>query len=407
MATVVRMPSVLAGASEAAINKWLVAEGGVVIVGEPFAELETEKAVVEYNAEIGGILGRIVTPEGKVAKIGEPIAVVISEGETSADIDAALGADAHAAVPVTAAAPAAVVEKTKVVEPVETIGAGRLFASPLARKLARERGLDLSAVSGTGPGGRIVRRDLDSAPVASIRPTAYSASESGPASEPILVPHSGMRKAIARRLTESKTTVPHFYVTAECRVDNLFALRAQVNSIPGTKVSVNDFVVMAVAKAFVDVPEANVTWTDEGMLKHSSVDISIAVSTEGGLLTPVLRNVANKSLTEISAEIADMAARARDKKIKQDELEGGAFSISNLGMYGTLEFAAILNPPQSGILAVGAAKDQPVVVDGQLTVGKVMRVTLSADHRAVDGALAAQWLAAFQNRIENPITLFV
>jgi pyruvate dehydrogenase E2 component (dihydrolipoamide acetyltransferase) len=216
-----------------------------------------------------------------------------------------------------------------------------------------------------------------------------------------------MRKAIARRLTESKTTVPHFYVNAECRVDNLFALRAQVNSIPGTKVSVNDFVVLAVAKAFVDVPEANVTWTDEGMLKHSSVDISIAVSTEGGLLTPVLRNASNKSLTEISAEVADMAARARDKKIKQEELEGGAFSISNLGMYGTLEFAAILNPPQSGILAVGAAKDQPIVVDGELTVGKVMRVTLSADHRAVDGALAAQWLAAFQNRIENPITLFV
>ena len=216
-----------------------------------------------------------------------------------------------------------------------------------------------------------------------------------------------MRKAIARRLTESKTTVPHFYVTAECRVDNLFALRTQVNSIPGTKVSVNDFVVLAVAKAFVDVPEANVTWTDEGMRKHHSVDISIAVSTEGGLLTPVLRNAAAKTLTEISAEVANLASRARDKKLKQDELEGGAFSISNLGMYGTLEFAAILNPPQSGILAVGAAKDQPVVVDGQLTVGKVMRVTLSADHRAVDGALAAQWLAAFQNRIENPITLFV
>ncbi len=432
MATVVRMPSVLAGASEAAINKWLVAEGGAVVVGEPFAELETEKAVVEYNAEISGILGRIVTPEGKIAKIGEPIAVVISDGETAADIDAALGADAPAAAPATepaaqaapAAAPAVAVEvpavavATPVVEVVPVTSAssthdGRLFASPLARKLARERGLDLSAVNGSGPGGRIVRQDLDNAPVASAAPASSAASatstpravaQPGPAE---LIPHSGMRKAIARRLTESKTTVPHFYVTAECRVDNLFALRAQVNSIPGTKVSVNDFVVLAVAKAFVDVPEANVTWTDEGMLKHSSVDISIAVSTEGGLLTPVLRNAANKSLTEISAEVADMAARARDKKIKQDELEGGAFSISNLGMYGTLEFAAILNPPQSGILAVGAAKEQPIVVDGQLTVGKVMRVTLSADHRAVDGALAAQWLAAFQNRIENPITLFV
>jgi len=424
MATVVRMPSVLAGASEAAINKWLVAEGGSVVIGEPFAELETEKAVVEYNAEISGILGRIVTPEGKIAKIGEPIAVVISEGETAADIDAALGAEgsaapapAEAAIPAAPAAvavavsspepaAAAVVEVVAVAAPVESAD-GRLFASPLARKLARERGIDLARVSGSGPGGRIVRRDLDKAPAASAAATP-PATRTVPAPGPAeLIPHSGMRKAIARRLTESKTTVPHFYVTAECRVDNLFALRAQVNSIPGTKVSVNDFVVLAVAKAFVDVPEANVTWTDEGMLKHSSVDISIAVSTEGGLLTPVLRNASNKSLTEISAEVADMAARARDKKIKQEELEGGAFSISNLGMYGTLEFAAILNPPQSGILAVGAAKDQPIVVDGELTVGKVMRVTLSADHRAVDGALAAQWLAAFQNRIENPITLFV
>jgi pyruvate dehydrogenase E2 component (dihydrolipoamide acetyltransferase) len=418
------MPSVLAGASEAAINKWLVAEGGSVVIGEPFAELETEKAVVEYNAEISGILGRIVTPEGKIAKIGEPIAVVISEGETAADIDAALGAEgsaapapAEAAIPAAPAAvavavsspepaAAAVVEVVAVAAPVESAD-GRLFASPLARKLARERGIDLARVSGSGPGGRIVRRDLDKAPAASAAATP-PATRTVPAPGPAeLIPHSGMRKAIARRLTESKTTVPHFYVTAECRVDNLFALRAQVNSIPGTKVSVNDFVVLAVAKAFVDVPEANVTWTDEGMLKHSSVDISIAVSTEGGLLTPVLRNASNKSLTEISAEVADMAARARDKKIKQEELEGGAFSISNLGMYGTLEFAAILNPPQSGILAVGAAKDQPIVVDGELTVGKVMRVTLSADHRAVDGALAAQWLAAFQNRIENPITLFV
>jgi pyruvate dehydrogenase E2 component (dihydrolipoamide acetyltransferase) len=424
MATIVRMPSVLAGASEAAINKWLVAEGAAVVVGEPFAELETEKAVVEYNAEIGGILGRIITPEGKVAAIGDPIAVVISEGETAADIDALLGAEAPApaaapaaataeAAPVAAAPVAVAVPAAPAAAPAVVVAApaaaassdGRLFASPLARKLARERGLDLSSVTGSGPGGRIVRRDLDNAPVASAAPAAAPAvAQPGPAQ---LIPHSGMRKAIARRLTESKTTVPHFYLTAECKVDALFALRAQINSTPNVKVSVNDFVVLAVAKAFVDVPEANVTWTDEGMLKYQSVDISIAVSTEGGLLTPVLRNAANKSLTAISAEVADLAARARDKKIKQDELEGGAFSISNLGMYGTLEFSAILNPPQSGILAVGAAIDQPIVVDGQLTVGKVMRVTLSADHRAVDGALAAEWLAAFQKRIENPVTLLI
>lgn len=421
MATVVRMPSVLAGASEAAINKWLVAEGAAVVSGEPFAELETEKAVVEYNAELDGTLGRIIVAEGKSAAIGEPIAVVIATGETEADIEKALAdaglalvvAETFADETVETPAPSTAKQATGS-ERLETpeLSTGRLFASPLARKLAKERSLDIGALKGSGPGGRIVRRDLENAPVGGVSTSettavAYTASGSSSTASTELIPHSGMRKAIARRLTESKSTVPHFYVTAECRVDNLFALRSQVNSVPGTKVSVNDFVVMSVAKAFVDVPDANVTWTDEGMLKHSSVDISIAVSVEGGLLTPVLRDVANKSLTQISTDVADLATRAREKKITQAELEGGAFSISNLGMYGTLEFAAILNPPQSGILAVGAAKDQPMVVDGELTVGKVMRVTLSADHRAVDGALAAQWLAAFQNRIENPITLFV
>jgi pyruvate dehydrogenase E2 component (dihydrolipoamide acetyltransferase) len=216
-----------------------------------------------------------------------------------------------------------------------------------------------------------------------------------------------MRKAIARRLTESKTTVPHFYLTTDCKVDALLALRKQINDAGGIKVSVNDLVVMAAAKAFVDVPEANVTWGETVLLQHSSVDISIAVSTEGGLVTPVLRNAANKSLTQIATEIADLAARGRDKKLKQAELEGGTFSISNLGMYGTKEFSAILNPPQSGILAVGAAMQQPVVIDGQLAVATVMTCTLSADHRAIDGALAAQWLAAFTKRIENPVTLLI
>lgn len=422
MATIIRMPSVLAGASEAAIAKWLVKPGDSISEGSPFAELETEKAVVEYNAEVSGTIGRLVIPEGGSGEIGAPIAVLIEAGETDADIDAALGdeggavAEAPAAAPAEAApvaapvaveVPAPAPAAAPVAAPVAVVATGgRSFASPIARKLARERGLDLSAVQGTGPGGRIVRRDLDSAPALSAPAAPAAAAVPAPQGS-VEIPHTGMRKAIARRLTESKSTVPHFYLTAECKVDALLALREQINAYSPVRVSVNDLVVKAAAMAFVDVPDANVTWTDTALIKHGSVDISVAVSTDGGLVTPVVRNITNKSVSAVSAEIKELVGRAQDKRLKQDELEGGSFSISNLGMYGTLEFAAILNPPQSGILAVGAAKEQPVVIDGQLTVAKVMRCTLSADHRAIDGALAAQWLAAFTDRIENPVSLLV
>lgn len=418
MATIIRMPSVLAGASEAAIAKWLVKPGDSISEGSPFAELETEKAVVEYNAEVSGTIGRLVIPEGGSGEIGAPIAVLIEAGETDADIDAALGDEGGAvaaapaetapvAAPVAVEVPAAAPAAAPVAAPVAVAATGgRSFASPIARKLARERGLDISAVQGTGPGGRIVRRDLDSAPALSAPSTPAAAAVPAPQGS-IEIPHTGMRKAIARRLTESKSTVPHFYLTAECKVDALLALREQINAYSPVRVSVNDLVVKAAAMAFVDVPDANVTWTDTALIKHGSVDISVAVSTEGGLVTPVVRNITNKSVSAVSAEIKELVGRAQDKRLKQDELEGGSFSISNLGMYGTLEFAAILNPPQSGILAVGAAMDQPVVIDGQLTVAKVMRCTLSADHRAIDGALAAQWLAAFTDRIENPVSLLV
>ena len=216
-----------------------------------------------------------------------------------------------------------------------------------------------------------------------------------------------MRRAIARRLTESKATVPHFYMVAECVVDELLELRTRINETAPVKISVNDFVVMAVAAAFRDVPEANVTWSDEGLVAHGSVDISIAVATEGGLVTPVLRRVDGKRLSDVARESQDLAQRARDRRLRQDELEGGTFSVSNLGMYGTLEFSAIINPPQSGILAVGAAKQQPVVTDGAVTVATVMRCTLSVDHRAIDGALAARWLSAFTTRLEHPLGAIV
>jgi pyruvate dehydrogenase E2 component (dihydrolipoamide acetyltransferase) len=429
MATIIRMPSILAGANEAAISKWLVKAGDQVEEGAPFAELETEKAVVEYNSEVSGVIGRLVLAEGQSGEIGAPIAVLLAAGETEADIDAALGQEAGSvaapaetsapAEQVVAEAPAAHTATEPAAAPAASVAAlqeavsdhsgNRVFASPLARKLARERGLDVATLRGTGPGGRIVRHDVENAPTvaasaASANPVAPAAA---PAGEVTSIPHTGMRKAIARRLTESKSTVPHFYLTTECKVDALLALREQINAHSPVRVSVNDLVVKAVALAFVDVPEANVTWTDTATLRHSSADISVAVSTEGGLVTPVVRSAEAKTITAVSAEIKDLAARAQDKRLRQDELEGGTFTISNLGMYGTLEFAAILNPPQSGILAVGAAKPQPVVVDGQLAIATVMRCTLSADHRAIDGALAAQWLAAFTQRIENPVSLLL
>jgi pyruvate dehydrogenase E2 component (dihydrolipoamide acetyltransferase) len=423
MATVVRMPSVLAGASEAAISKWLVKPGDTIEVGDPFAELETEKAVVEYNSEVSGTIGRLVIPEGGSGEIGAPIAVLISAGETEADINAALGSDDGG--PVAPPAPTSAASDTPAA-PSPTAAPGlttssqaapvagqRAFASPIARKMAREKGVDLTGLVGSGPSGRIVRRDIEelaavlSGAVAPTVVTPASAHVMAPAPGNTEIPLTGMRKAIARRLTESKATVPHFYVTTECKVDALLTVREQINAFSSVRVSVNDLVVKAVAGAFVDVPEANVTWGDSVIVKHGSVDIAIAVSTEGGLLTPVVRNVTAKSITVVSEEIKSLVSRANEKRLRQDELEGGSFSISNLGMFGTLEFAAILNPPQSGILAVGAAVDQPVVVDGELTVAKVMRCTLSADHRAIDGALAAQWLAAFTRRVENPVSLLL
>jgi pyruvate dehydrogenase E2 component (dihydrolipoamide acetyltransferase) len=398
MASVVRMPSVLAGATEAALANWLVALGDSVAVGQPLAEIETEKALVEYAAEEAGVVGRLVLAAGEVAEIGGPIAVLIGDGETDADIDAALGAAAPVA-PAAEPAPAVAASAANGQHEGSAAPRSRIFASPLVRKIAGQKGVDLAGIAGTGPNGRIVRRDLEQ---------FLAAAQPGPpATGDRLVPHTPMRRAIARRLTESKATTPHFYMTAECVVGELLELRERVNQTAPVKISVNDFVIMAAAAAFGDVPEANVTWSDEGLLAHGSVDLSIAVATDGGLVTPVLRGVEGKRLSEIARQAADLAQRARDRRLRQHELEGGVFSISNLGVYGTLEFSAIINPPQSGILAVGAAKQQPVVADGAVTVATVMRCTLSVDHRAIDGALAARWLAAFTARLQSPLGTIV
>ncbi len=412
MASVVRMPSVLAGATEAAIASWLVAPGDTVTVGDPIAEIETEKAIVEYGAEEAGVVGRIVLATGEVGEIGVPIAVLVKDGETDADIDAALSGQASATRAPATRAPATRASATRA----SATQAARIFASPIVRKIAHEKGIDLAAIGGTGPNGRIVRRDLERL-AGQRRPTAGEARQPDQAIPPpaaaqasaagTLIPHTPIRRAIARRLTQSKATTPHFYMTTECVVDELLGLRKRINETAQVKVSVNDFVIMAVAAAFQDVPEANVTWSDEGLLAHASVDVSIAVATDGGLVTPVLRGVEAKRLSVIAAEARSLAQRARDRRLLQHELEGGVFSISNLGMFGTLEFSAIINPPQSGVLAVGAAKPQAVVADGAVTVANVMRCTLSVDHRAIDGALAARWLAAFTTRIQDPLGMII
>lgn len=418
MATVVRMPEVLANTSEAIIQTWLVSVGQEINVGDPIAEIETEKAVVEYAAEVAGVLAQLIAEPGVTIAVGEPIAVVGAPGETvEANIDTHTDTEAprdpESAAPILEAPAPEPVQAAAADQGAPATNGRRLFATPLVRKIAKEKGIDLHSVTGTGPGGRIVRRDLEKLPAATPAATptpvaAPRADESVTAQVGFTdIPLTGMRKAIARRLTESKTTVPHFYVTADCRVDALLELRKTVNAAGPVKVSVNDFVLKAVAGAMIEVPEANSIWNGDSIRRFDSADIAVAVAVDGGLLTPVIRGVDRLPISGISAQVADLAGRAREGKIKQQELEGGSFSVSNLGMYGVGEFSAILNPPHSGILAVGGAMQKPVVTDGELAVATVMTVTLSADHRVIDGAVAAQWMAAFVRRIENPVTILI
>ncbi|CAB4536225.1 MAG: hypothetical protein F2519_03995 [Actinobacteria bacterium] len=416
MAAIMRMPEVLANATEAIIAKWLIAEGASFTVGQPMAEVETEKALVEVPAESDGILGKYLAQNGAHVQVGAPIAILLAAGEGQAEIDKLLteaGADIPAPVTTPAAAaptppPAApvVAALAPVVAAAPANNGGRLFASPLARRLAKESGIDPASIQGTGPDGRIVRRDVQAAIASGGSPRASAVSAPViPTGSFIEIPHSGMRKAIARRLTESKTTVPHFYLNAPVIADEMLKFRTSFNEWAPKKVSVTDLIVKTVAAAFADVPAANVIWTDTALRQFSDVDVAIAVATEKGLITPVIRGVNHMSLIQLNAAANELIDRARTGGLKQHEIEGGTFSVTNLGMYGTDEFSAILNPPQSAILAVGAAKQKPVVVDGQIVVRSVINFTMSVDHRAVDGALAAQWLAAFVKRFENPFWL--
>ena len=414
MASIMRMPEVLANATEAIIANWLIQEGGSFVVGQPMAEVETEKALVEVPAETDGILGKYLAINGASVQVGAPIAILLSAGEGQAEIDSLM---AEAGVQVSAApetvattsSPAVVQEVVQAVvaEAPKVDSSGRLFSSPLARRVAKENGIDPASLQGTGPGGRIVRRDVQDAISTGTKSEVKVVNTLIPQGTFVDTPHSGMRKAIARRLTESKTTVPHFYLSAPVIANDMLNFRSKYNEWADKKVSVTDLILKSVAAAFTDVPAANVIWTEASLRQFSDVDISIAVAAEKGLVTPVVRAVNQMNLAQLGLATTDLINRAREGKLKQNEIEGGSFSVTNLGMYGTDEFSAILNPPQSAILAVGAAKQKPVVIDGEIQIRSVINFTLSVDHRAIDGALAAQWLAAFVKRFENPFWLAI
>ncbi|MEB3095303.1 pyruvate dehydrogenase complex dihydrolipoamide acetyltransferase [Achromobacter sp. D10] len=420
MAHLIKLPSVAADTSGGTLHQWLKKEGDTVAVGDALAEIETEKAIVEINAEQAGVLGRIVIQAGAASvPVNTVIGVLLAHGEDASAIDRALAEAGAAAQPaaaptpepapaaVTAPAPTAPATPPQISNPPSAapVPGGRLFASPLARRLAAQWHVDLLGVTGTGPHGRIVRRDVeaarDRAPASAAAPLAGRAASRR-------VPHTGMRRAIARRLTESKQNVPHFYLTVDCRMDALLALRAQANQGGTVKLSVNDFIVRAAALALREVPEVNASWQEDAVEYHAGADISVAVATDGGLVTPIVRDADVKPLSAIAGEIVELAGRAKINRLKPEEFTGGSLTVSNLGMYGISQFAAIINPPQAAILAVGAAEKRPVVdSEGQLVAATVMTVTLSADHRVVDGAVGARWLAAFRALIENPVRILL
>ncbi|OFX11939.1 MAG: pyruvate dehydrogenase complex dihydrolipoamide acetyltransferase [Alphaproteobacteria bacterium RIFOXYD12_FULL_60_8] len=393
------MPALSPTMTEGKVARWHKKEGDPVTSGDVVCEVETDKATMEVEAVEEGTLGKILVPAGtEGVAVNTVIALILAEGEDKS----ALSDFTAAPTPVVKSAPTPKPAEPKA-PPVAKVEGARLFSSPIARRIAAQGGLDLAGVKGSGPHGRIVKRDVEQALASGVRPVK-TPSIATPSAEPTLVPHTTMRKVIAKRLTQSKQTVPHFYLTVDCRIDALLAARKEINAHApdGVKLSVNDFVIKAVALALRKVPEANVSWTDDAMVHYNTVDISVAVATPGGLITPVLRHADHKGLAELSAEVKELAGRAKDGKLSPEEYQGGGFTISNLGMYGIDHFAAIINPPQACILAVGAGVEKPVAVDGQLAVATVMSCTLSVDHRAVDGAVGARFMGAFRTFIEHP-----
>ncbi|WP_404426848.1 pyruvate dehydrogenase complex dihydrolipoamide acetyltransferase [Thalassospira australica] len=433
------MPALSPTMTEGTLAKWLVKEGDTVESGDVIAEIETDKATMEVEAVDEGKIGKILVSEGSEGvAVNEVIALLLEEGEDASALD---GADtSSASVGGGDAAPAAEEPKQEASKSEATpakgqapaapvSGGDRVKASPLARRIAANEGVDLGKVEGSGPRGRVVKRDVEaamsskpadkaavSAPAAD-KPAAAPQAPAASGWNPDLtglpeyeeIPNSSMRKVIARRLTQSKQQVPHFYLTVDCEIDNLLATRKQLNEKAGegVKVSVNDFVIRAASIALKRVPAANAVWTDAAILQCKQQDISVAVAIEGGLITPVIRNAGGKGLAEISTEMKALAGKAREGKLKPEEFQGGTFSVSNLGMFGIKEFSAIINPPQGCILAVGAGEQRAVVKDGALAIATVMSCTLSVDHRVVDGAVGAEFMAEFKKLIEDPLSMLL
>jgi pyruvate dehydrogenase E2 component (dihydrolipoamide acetyltransferase) len=452
----ITMPALSPTMEEGNLAKWLVKEGDEVKAGDVIAEIETDKATMEVEAVDEGKLAKIVVPAGtEGVKVNALIAVLAEEGEDVADAAKAGGgaSEKKAEAPKAAEAPKQEPAKSEAskAEPAEsekpqTLAAApvanghagaddRVFASPLARRIAKDAGVDVAGVKGTGPHGRVVKADVEAAIAGggtkAASPAGAPAAPSAvkPMSDDAvlklfeegsyeLVPHDNMRKTIARRLVEAKTTIPHFYLTVDCEIDALLALRAQINAAaptkknehgeaPAYKLSVNDMIIKAMAMALTAVPEANASWTEANMVMHKHADVGVAVSIPGGLITPIIKRADQKSLSTISNEMKDLASRARNRKLKPEEYQGGTTAVSNLGMFGVKDFAAVINPPHATILAVGAGEERAVVKKGEVVVANVMSVTLSTDHRAVDGALGAELLQAFRKYIENPMSMLV
>lgn len=430
MATLLRVPEVAAGATEAVLSEWLVKENTPFSTGDPIMTLETDKAAVEVAAESDGVILRALVPGGTTVEVGSPLALIGAAGEQGTDVETLLvelGVIAQTAVgPQTPEVP------QTVAAPVRTASGGtRVFISPLARRMLKEAGLTTDQVRGTGPHGRIVRRDVERAVERAVAEAGAAVTSSpepvvpartpSPSPEPVVpartagplpqnagfrdIPHSRLRRAVANRVTTSKQTIPHFYVKRTAGIDALLELRKQLNEVAPQKISINDLVIKAVAVAHRAVPDANVIWTDEAMRHFESVDVAVAIAAKRGLVTPVLRGIERMSPSAIADQVRTYVRQADEGTLQQGDLEGGSLSISNLGMYGVEEFSAIINPPHSAILAVGAGRPAAVVVDGTVQIATQMTLVLSVDHRAIDGALAAQWMEALVGALEQPLRL--